>query len=120
MRRIFWMTIVVAALYGCARVPPAAGETSVVPGTIGVAVQRSAEGVVVSAVGTGSPAARAGLKVGDRVVRYNGEDVNDVREFERLVLESEPGSVARVEVVRGGAARTLDVRVEQVRTANRV
>ena len=119
MRVIFWMIVVVAAVYGCAQVPPAA-QASVVSGTIGVAVQRSAEGILISAVGAGSPASRAGLRVGDRVVRYNGEDVKEVRQFERLVLESEPGSLARVEVTRGGAARTLDVPVEQVRTANRV
>ena len=120
MPRTFWMTIVVAAMYGCASAPPATVAGSVVSGTIGVAVQRSAEGVVISAVGAGSPAARAGLQVGDRVLRYNGEAVNDARQLARLVLQSEPGSVARVQVMRGGAARTLDVNVEQVRTANRV
>ena len=70
----------------------------VVSGTIGVAVRSSPDGVVVSAVGEGSPA----------------------RQLERRVLDSLPGSVVRVEVSRGGAVRTLDVPVEQVRTAIRV
>jgi len=106
-------------LSGCAaQMQPAQG--SVVPGTIGVTVQRAGEGaVVVSAVGKGSPAERAGLRVGDRVLRYNGEIVSDVRRFERRVLESVPGTLAHIEISRGGAAHELDVPVEQVRTATR-
>ena len=104
---------------GCASAP-APEQGSVVPGTIGVAVSRSAEGVVVSAVGERSPAQAAGIQVGDRVLRYNGEEIRETRQFERLVLDSVPGSVARVEISRGSAVRTLDVPVEQVRTASLV
>lgn len=107
-----------ACLVACAAQPRA--QASVVPGTIGAVVQRVEEAVVVSAVGRDSPAERAGLRVGDRVLRYNGEAVTDVRQFERLVLDSVPGTLAHIEISRGGAARELDVPVEQVRTASRV
>jgi serine protease Do len=118
MRKLLAVFLAIV-LCGCAA-QTASPQGSVVPGTIGVAVQRAGEGmVVVTAVGKGSPAERAGLRVGDRVLRYNGEAVGEVRQFERLVLESVPGTLAHIEISRGGAARELDVPVEQVRTATR-
>ncbi|HYX65738.1 MAG TPA: PDZ domain-containing protein [Burkholderiales bacterium] len=115
------LTVLAAAILlgGCAG-EPAHEPGSVVSGTIGVAVRSSREGVIVSGVGQGSPAQRAGIEVGDRLLRYNGAAIGEVRQFERLVLESVPGSVVHVEVSRGGAVRTLNVPVEQVRTAIRV
>ena len=119
MRIVTVLAAAIVLLGGCAG-QPAHEPGSVVSGTIGVAVRSSPEGVIVSGVGQGSPAQRAGIEVGDRLRRYNGEAIGEVRQFERLVLESAPGSVVHVEVSRGGAVRTLDVPVEQVRTAIRV
>ncbi len=92
-------------------------EGSVVPGTIGVAVERSGDAVVVDAVGRA--AERAGVRVGDRIARYNGEPISGVRQFERLVLESVPGRVAHIEVWRDGTMHSVDVPIEQIRTADR-
>jgi serine protease Do len=71
-------------------------------------------------VGNHSPAAAAGLRVGDLVVNYNGIAVAEVRQFNRLVLQSAAGTVARLEVVRDGAMRRFEVPVEQVDTTLRV
>jgi S1-C subfamily serine protease len=86
-----------------------AAEESVVPGTIGVTVRQDGNAVVVSAVRKGSE-----VKVGDVVLRYNGEPVASPREFYRLVVDSAPGSRARLEVLREGAARTLEVPVHEL------
>ena len=119
MRALTAFAAAIVLLGACAS-EPAHEPGSVVSGTIGVAVRSSPEGVIVSAVGQGSPAERAGIEVGDRLLRYNGEAIGEVRQFERLVLDSAPGSIVRLEVSRGGAVRTLDVPVEQMRTAIRV
>lgn len=94
--------------------PPVEG--SVVPGTIGVVVERAGDVVVVSAVGRA--AQRAGIRVGDRVVRYNGEPISDVRQFERLVLDSVPGHFAHIDVLRDGTMHSVELPVVQIRTAD--
>lgn len=104
------------AAAGCAvrSDPSAQANGSVVPGTIGIAVKSEGPRVVVTTVGRAGAAASAGLRVGDVIVRYNGEPIADARHFERLVLESSPGSVARVEFVREGSERTVELRVDEI------
>ena len=44
----------------------------------------------------------------------NGEAVTIARQFKRLVVDSPPGSEVRLELLRAGTVRTLDVPVEQL------
>ena len=99
--------------------PQRGQDESVVPGTIGVVVQSGQAGVVIAAVGRHGPAAAAGLRVGDVVLRYNGASVTNGRQFYALVLDSPPGSTARVDVLREGKTHRVDVRVEEIDTALR-
>lgn len=110
---------VLLALGACAQVPQPA-EDSVVPGTIGVSVRQQPSGVVVAAVGKTGPAARSGVRVGDVVLRYNGEAVSSPRQFYRLVVDSRPGSVARLQLLREGAVRELEVPVGELDMMPRV
>ena len=108
--------LLVAALAACAPAPvsaPAPRE-SVVPGTIGVVVREVEARVVIAVVGKGSPAAQSGVRVGDVVMRFNGEAVANPRQFYRLLFDSRPGSVARLQVLRDGMPRTLEVPVVQL------
>ena len=113
-----------AALAACAQPPPvpqvAAPKGDVVPGTIGVVVRDEQSRVVVAAVKQDSPAAQRGVEVGDVVVSCNGEAVASVRQFNRLVLDSAPGSLVRLQILRAGAVRTLEVPVEQLDITPRV
>ena len=101
--------------------PPAPESTpdSVVPGTIGVVVSAASAGVVVAAVAAEGPAARAGVRVGDLVQRYNGVSVLDTRQFYRLVLDSVPGSRVELELLRDGSAVRVAVPVQETDTAPR-
>jgi S1-C subfamily serine protease len=90
---------------------------SPLPGTIGIVVKGGTAGVVVAAVKQNSPAADAGLRVGDVVVRYNGVSITDSDQLYRMMLDSAPGSTARVELLRAGTVHRLDVPVEQIDTA---
>jgi serine protease Do len=64
-------------------------------------------GVGVREVVKGSPAEKAGLKVNDVIVRFDGEQVTSVRKLTRLIEESAPGRSARLNVLRGGAEQEL-------------
>ncbi len=104
-----------AASAGCAsepaeNTPPA---QSLVPGNIGIAVERKADTLVVAAVRRGSAAA-ASVRLGDVVRSYNGIPVANEREFNRLVLDSEPGRSARLEIARGGARRSIELPVSEI------
>lgn len=113
-----------AALAACAQPPvpqvAAPKGDGVVPGTIGVVVRDEQSRVVVAAVKHHSPAAQRGVEVGDVVVSCNGEAVASVRQFNRLVLDSAPGSLVRLQILRAGAVRTLEVPVEQLDITPRV
>jgi S1-C subfamily serine protease len=115
---------VLATLAACAQPAaapsPSPSEESLVPGTIGITVRQQGDAVVVSAVRPGSRAATAGVRTGDVVVRYNGEPVGNARGFYRMVLDSRPGSVARLELRRAGALESLELPVEQLDTMPRV
>jgi S1-C subfamily serine protease len=115
MRAIVLLAVALAA---CAQ-PPAQmplpvqpPPDSVVPGSIGVTVRQESLNVIVAAVGKNGAA--SGVRVGDVVVRYNGEAVSSPRQFYRLVVDSAPGSLARLEVIREGALRLFEVPVREL------
>ena len=64
-------------------------------------------GVEITRVEEGSPAEKAGLKSGDVVLEYNGQRVEGMEQFGRLVRETPPGREARLLVSRAGATQTI-------------
>lgn len=117
MRSILACFLLAAAAIGCAAGSPPQYD-SPIPGTIGVAVARDGGGVFVAAVRPGSAAARAGVHVGDRIERLNGEKVTDARQFERRVLDSPPGAILRLDILFGNTTRTIKLPVEEISTAS--
>ena len=67
------------------------------------------EGAVVTQVEDGSPAAKAGLKIGDVITELNGQKVSDASQLQIEVGQKEPGSSIRLGVLRDG--KTIDVPV---------
>ena len=65
------------------------------------------EGALIVEVVPGSAAQKAGLKVGDVVLRYNGKPVGASGELAALVGQSSPGDRVRLEVVREGKKREI-------------
>jgi serine protease Do len=66
-----------------------------------------AKGALVSQVNKNSPAAEAGIKVGDVIVRYNRKEVEDTRQLRNLVAGTAPGSSVSIEVIRNGKHESL-------------
>ncbi len=67
------------------------------------------KGVYVSQVEKDSPAAKAGIKEGDVIVKLNGTIVESAEELTSLVRNYTPGTKVKVTVNRAGKEITLDV-----------
>jgi hypothetical protein len=67
-------------------------------------------GVVLSAVESGSPAEKAGLRVGDRLLEFDGHPITDTRQLRLSVLAATPLTSAFVQ--REGEAEAFEVSVE--------
>lgn len=68
-------------------------------------------GAEVKTVEDDSPAAKAGVKVGDVVLEYNSTPVEGTEELERLVHETPAGRQVKLVVWRNGASQTLTAMV---------
>jgi Do/DeqQ family serine protease len=66
-------------------------------------------GVAIADVSAGSPAEKAGLKVGDVITAINGNTVEDVNSFRLAVAGFAPGTTVHLKVVRDGKASELAV-----------
>ena len=64
-------------------------------------------GVEVKNVDEDSPAAKAGVKVGDVVLDYNGQRVEGTEQFVRFVRETPVGRQVKLLISRNGAIQTL-------------
>ncbi|MDQ4121063.1 MAG: PDZ domain-containing protein [Acidobacteriota bacterium] len=70
---------------------------------------REPRGVAVVKVSENSPASQAGLRDGDVIVRFEGEEVKSVSKLQRLIAEVAPDQKARVTVLRNGSEQELTV-----------
>jgi serine protease Do len=64
-------------------------------------------GVVVTQVLEGTPAEKAGLKLGDVIVEYNGHSVESWEQFRGLIQDSTAGKPVKLLISRNGAEQTL-------------
>lgn len=77
-------------------------------------------GVFVSQVAPGGPAQEAGLQMGDVIVELNGEDVSGADDFISRIGEEDIGSTVALEVMRGGAAENINVRLGEMPSTARM
>ncbi len=82
-------------------------------GTIGLKVNRTPRGFVVTEVATGGPAERAGIRVDDIVTRLNGKTLAHLSQydFERAVSQ-DPGGTISLSLMRKGQPHVAKVSVE--------
>jgi serine protease Do len=64
-------------------------------------------GVEVKEVQQGSPAEAAGIKAGDVILTYNGENVLGAQQFMRLVQETPQGRKVRIQLWRDGRTQNV-------------
>jgi len=70
---------------------------------------KQAVGALVADVTAGGPAAAAGVKSGDVVLRFNGRKIGAMRDLPRIVAETPVGAKAKVELWRDGETVTVTV-----------
>jgi serine protease Do len=72
---------------------------------------KATHGALVAAVQPDSPAAKAGLKPGDVVVRYGTDEVQSPRDLSRAVANTRAGSTQPMQVWREGQLATLNTTI---------
>lgn len=73
-----------------------------------------ARGALVARAQEDAPAAQGGIQAGDVILRFNGQEVREMRNLPRIVADTAVGSQAPVVVWRDGAERTLTVTVAEL------
>jgi serine protease Do len=66
-------------------------------------------GAIIEDVTAGGPAAKAGLKNGDVVRKYNGQPVAASGQLIALVTDTNPGTTVKLDILRDGQPMTIQV-----------
>jgi serine protease Do len=71
-------------------------------------------GALIAAVTEGGPADKAGIRQGDVVVKFNGQDIDEMRHLPRIVAETAFDTSVPVVVLRQGKEMTFQVKVGEL------
>ncbi|MCF8720363.1 S1C family serine protease [Nitrospina gracilis] len=101
-------------------------DGKVTRGWLGVTIQKMTEelassfglsepkGVLVNGVLPKGPAERGGLKRGDVIVKYDGQDLVDFSALPRMVGSTEPGKTVTLDVLRDGKPVAVKITIEKM------
>lgn len=78
-------------------------------GTIPNYADNTGDGLLLDGVRDDSPAAKAGLKAGDKVVKLAGRDVRNATDYTFVLGEMKAGVEYEIEIVRGAERLTLKI-----------
>ena len=67
-----------------------------------VAATQGKSSVIIQSIYIGGNAEKAGLKAGDKIVRFNGRKVKSVKQFQSVVARAAPESTVNIKVIRDG------------------
>jgi Do/DeqQ family serine protease len=70
-------------------------------------------GALATMVFLGSPADKGGIRPGDFITQVNGRDVRTVNQVTMTVGDIKPGERASFTIIRDGAVKTIEVRIEE-------
>ncbi len=74
-------------------------------------------GALVASVEENGPAAKAGIKAGDVILKFNGRAVSNSSELPVQVADVKPGANATLEISRNGASKEIEVKVGEFKGA---
>ena len=74
---------------------------------------KDGKGLLVSQIKEGSPAEKAGLKVGDVLVKADGKKLEREGDLSKVIQEKEKGDKIKVEFYRGKRMRTVEIEIEE-------
>ena len=71
-------------------------------------------GALITDVVEGSPAEKSGLQEGDLIIIFNGESISNPANLKNVVSLSSPETKSKVEIIRDGKNKTINVRLEEL------
>src|SRR5438093_604540 len=107
--------------------PQLKDKGKVVRGYLGTTVQKitpeiadslslkQSKGALVAEVLKGSPAERAGIKLGDIITEFNSKEIKDSADLPALVARVTPGMTVQLKVLRDGKEVTLPLTVGEMK-----
>jgi serine protease Do len=90
------------------------GITDVTPENAKFFDSNDNRGAIVTQVEANSPAAKAGLKVGDLITSINGHEVSDASQLQVMVGQTHPGTTIKLAVNREGKNMEVPVTLEKM------
>ncbi len=96
-------------------------------GWLGVMIQRitpalqtsfnleNANGALVNDIVPNSPADRGGMKRGDVITRFDGVEITSVEKLPKQVASVKPEKSVKVEVIRHGKSKILDIKIKAMK-----
>jgi serine protease Do len=75
---------------------------------------KKAEGALVSAVESGSPAEKAGIKPGDVIVAVDGRPIGQSADLPRVIGETRPGTRVSIRIWREGGTREVTAALGEI------
>ena len=77
-------------------------------GWLGVFLSEDEDGVTITGVKDGSPADKAGLKEGDKIIEIDGKKVDDSGDLRNTIRQLEPGDSVQVVVMRDNKKKSVN------------
>ncbi len=77
-------------------------------------LRNGTRGALVARAQDGGPAAAGGIQAGDVILRFNGQEVREMRNLPRIVAETQVGQQVPVVVWRDGREQTVQVTVAEL------
>lgn len=102
---------------------PQLKKGKVVRGWLGVTIQKITpelkeklnlkddKGALVADVTSSGPADKAGIERGDVIISFGGEEIKEMKELPYVVASTPVGKVVKVEVIRRGKHKSLEVKI---------
>jgi serine protease Do len=79
---------------------------------LGALSEDTKQGCRLRAIDIGGPASKAGLRIGDVVLKVEDRDIKVAASFERWIAEADPGEVLKLEIKRGDQLLDLKVKLD--------
>lgn len=74
-----------------------------------LALPAQTQGILISQILAGSPAAQAGLKVNDVITKINDQQIDGTHPVSSVLLHTRPGDKVKLTIIRDGKQQTVDL-----------